>query len=291
MGFRVCFLWLLFSVCCTGLFAQKIKIVEGTYTYYAPSTMSLQQAEQEALRCAQIEALANEFGTLVAQSSLSVTTSGYGWGDKFYQEGASLVKGEWIETLGEPQFERGFYDNGLFVKCTVKGKAREIVSAKYDLDVKTLRNIPELNFQSNEFKKGDKIYLALKSSVDGCLAVFLHDKTNDDVLSLLPYKHDDMNVVRVEKDVCYTFFSKKKNRLGLRFNKEFVLGCEREQEVNVLYVVFSKNEFEKPLMDEDGAKNSLKTLAFDDFNSWLAKSIARDKDMQVEKRTIMIFKQ
>ena len=267
-----------------GLFAQKVKIVEAEYTFIVPESMSIKQAEQEALRRAQIEAIANEFGTLLSQNTMSIASDR---GEDFYQEGVGLVKGEWIETIGEPKFERGFYGDDMFVKCTIKGKAREIKTSKVDLDIKVLCNGTEEKFENTDFKSGDKIYLHFKSPEDGYLSVYLYDTVGDVVTCLLPYKRDNLSVVKVEQDVEYVFFSKRYNKLGL-YAAEYVMGCENERDMNTLYVVYSKNEFSKPTLNDSGDRAALKHLTFDKFNSWLTKSQLQDKDMQVEKKIISI---
>ena len=58
--------------------------------------MSMQQAEQEAIRRAQINALASAFGRIIVENTTSIQTE---QDELFYQEGNSHVKGEWIETI------------------------------------------------------------------------------------------------------------------------------------------------------------------------------------------------
>ena len=261
--------------------------MSGTYVYYVPETMTMQQAKQEALRRAQIEALAKEFGTSVSQST-SVQSSDES--ESFYQEAASLVKGEWIETIGEPVYERGFQGDDVYIKCTVAGKAREIKTSRVELDVKVLRNGTEERYEATDFIDGDKIYLHFNSPADGFLAIFLHDVQHDVVSCLLPYKRDDISVVKVKGDEDYVFFSKRMNTLGLN-TQEYIMGCGDERELSTLYIVFSRNEFVKPSLSDTKQRSVLKHLTFDDFNSWLSKMQARDKDIQVEKRIISISKQ
>lgn len=269
---------------CNVAFDQKVKVVKGSYTYFVPETMTMQQAKQEALRRAQIEALAAEFGMTMSQSSSTVSSDE---AEAFYQEGESLVKGEWIETIGEPEFERGFMGDDVYIKCTVKGRAREIKKSKAELDVKVLRNGVEVHCEGRDFINGDKIYLYFNSPIDGYVAVFLHDVENDVVSCLLPYKRDRLPAVKVEGDKDYVFFSKRMNTLGLNA-QEYVMGCGEEREMNTLYVVFSKNEFVKPSLEDAQQKTVLKHLTFKDFNSWLSKTQIHDKDIVVEKMIISI---
>lgn len=285
MRLRV-FVFLLVCGSCLAAFAQKTKVVEGEYTFYVPPTMSLVQAESEALKRAQIEALANEYGTIIQQSSMTMTLDR---GEEFYQEGVGLVKGEWIETIDAPYFERGFHNNEMFVKCRVKGRAREIKSDRAELEIHILRNEPDDRSETSEFHNGDNIYLHFESPVDGYLAVFLYDSKNDVVNCLLPYRRDKVSVVKVESDRPYFFFSKEKSVQGLR-TEEYSMGANDELETNVVYIVFSKNEFVKPTLSFEGGRTVLKQITFEKFNQWLNKLLAQDADAQVEKRMVSIYR-
>ena len=54
------YFFLLFTI---PVFSQKMKTVEGEYTYHAPENVSLEEARRTALDRAKIQALADEFGT------------------------------------------------------------------------------------------------------------------------------------------------------------------------------------------------------------------------------------
>lgn len=284
MEMRLKYLLFLFLFPFTSLFAQRVVTVEGTSEYIVPETVSLKEAKEKALYNAQVQAMADEFGTVISRRSLHVIKKQQG---NFYIEGDGTVKGEWIETIGTPDFECGFSNGELYVRCTVKGKARKLKTAKADLEVDILRNgfAPEMS--STDFKSGDKIYLKFKSPVDGYVAVYLHDSENDEVMSLLPYKRDNISALKIDADENYIFFSKRHNSCGLNV-QEYILGCENGVDVNTLYVVFSTNEFAKPSLSAEDAKSALNHLNFEKFNTWIAKSQTYDSNMQVEKHVISI---
>ena len=122
----------IFSLLLSSLtvFAQKMKTVEGEYTYHAPENVTMEQAKRTALDRAMIQALADEFGTIVSQSNATRVENKNGQTDiDFLSIGGSEVKGEWIETIGEPQYNIRYEGDMLIVSVKVKGKAREIVSA------------------------------------------------------------------------------------------------------------------------------------------------------------------
>ena len=286
MNIRFKFLLLLSFFSITSLFAQKIVTVEGEYMYLVPETVSLKEAKETALSRAQEQAMADEFGTVISRRSLYVSDSKE---DDFYIEGDATVKGEWIETIGTPVYECGFHNDELYVRCTVKGKARELKVAKVELEIDILRNGFAPEMCSTDFKLGDKIFLKFKSPVDGYVAVYLHDNANDEVMSLLPYKKDRIPALKINADENYMFFSKRHNSYGL-YVQEYTLGCESEHDANTLYVVFSTQEFTKPLLSVEDAKSALNHLNIEKFNSWIAKSQTYDSNMQVEKYVISISK-
>lgn len=52
--------------------AQRIEKVHIEYTYHAPENISLEEAKRIALERAKIQAIADEFGTIVSQSNILI---------------------------------------------------------------------------------------------------------------------------------------------------------------------------------------------------------------------------
>ena len=96
---RVVLVFLLVLAPLLPAFAQKVKTVECEYVYHAPENMTLENAKRTALERAQIQAIANEFGTVVSQTNI---TNLSGSGVDFQAIGMSEVKGEWIEDIDKP---------------------------------------------------------------------------------------------------------------------------------------------------------------------------------------------
>lgn len=161
------FFILIFS---TTAFAQKVKNVCGEYTFYAPENVSLSEAKRIALERAKLQALADEFGTVISQVNTSVVKDDNGKADShFFSLSGTEVKGEWIEDKGEPKYT---YDtdkeNGtLVVTCSICGKAREIISAQIEFMAKVLRNGVEVQNESEIFRSGDDMFLSFQSPTDG----------------------------------------------------------------------------------------------------------------------------
>lgn len=281
-------LWSLNSFC------QEVKTVKGEDIYYAPENVSIEQAKKTALQRAKIKALADEFGTIVAQSSSTLINNKNGDSSINYSSlGGSDVKGEWIETIGNPKYTI-FYEEGmLVVSCKVEGKAREIVGAQIDFDAKILRNGIEDKHESDDFKNNDDLYMSFKSPTDGHIAIYLIDNS-ENAYCILPYKSDSDGKVKIKANKKYIFFNAEMSEP--LFHKsmvdEYILKCHEDSETNYIYIVFSPNSFikandNKSVISKDGQELP-RVLPLNDFRKWLAKNRLRDKDMQVDIRPITI---
>ena len=112
-----------------SVFSQKIKTVEGEYTYVVPENVDLEKAKHIALDRVKIQLIADEFGTTVSQSnSTFVKNSKERSNVNFSSIGGSDVRGEWLETIVQPKFKTEVCGEQLIVKVWIKGKIREIIS-------------------------------------------------------------------------------------------------------------------------------------------------------------------
>lgn len=261
------------------VFSQKLKTVEGEYTYHAPENVTMEQAKRTALDRAMIQALADEFGTIVSQSNATRVENKNGQTDiDFLSIGGSEVKGEWIETLGEPQYNIRYEGDMLIVSVKVKGKAREIVSAGIDFQAKVLRNGTDDKFESDQFRNGDDMFLSFISPVSGYLAVYLVDADNQ-AYCLLPYRNQSDGIYPVKANQRYLFFNVKEAPQNERsYVDEYVMTCSRLSEQNHIYVIFSPNQFVKAT-DKSSDERLPRELNYDDFQKWLVKCRKHDKDM------------
>lgn len=271
---------LLLSVLFTlPVFSQKMKTVEGEYTYHAPENITLEEAKRIALDRAKIQALADAFGTIVSQTNATHVQNRNGSSDiDFLSIGGSEVKGEWIETVGEPQYDISYEQGILVVKVSVKGKAREIVSAQIDIKAKVLRNGTEDKFESDEFRDGDDLYLSFVSPVSGYLAVYLVD-AEQKAYCLLPYRSQTDGIYKVEANRRYLFFNIKEAPPQERqYVDEYVMTTPRATEQNTLYLIFSPKLFTKATdchIDEVLPRE----LDFEDFQKWMTKHRKHDDKM------------
>ena len=126
-------LFILFQFFFLTCLAQKVKTVVGEVLYYPPENLTIEQAKNMAFQRAQIKALADEFGTIVALNTSTIITNINEESSINYSSlSNSDVGGEWIETVGEPEYKISYEEGVLVVACRVKGKAREIVNNQID---------------------------------------------------------------------------------------------------------------------------------------------------------------
>lgn len=256
---------LMFLGVATTSYAQRTRKVHGEYIYHAPENVSLEQAKKTALSRAQIQALGDEFGTMVAQhnATLMNNTNGSTQTD-FTSLSSSDVKGEWLETISEPKYEISYEQGMLIVKCAVSGKARELVATQNSFVAKILRNGTEDRFESDNFKSGDDLYLSYQSSTKGYVAVYLIDDSKN-AYCLLPYQSSQDGKVRVDANTRYVFFNSKTATPLFQPADvdEYNMTCEKAAETNYIYVISSPNPFIKAI---DNAVAGLpRELKYEDF--------------------------
>ena len=202
---------------------------------------------------------------------------------------SSDVKGEWLETIGEPKYEISYEQGMLVVKCSVTGKARAIVAKQNNYVATILCNGIEDRNEGENFKSGDDLYLAYQSATKGYLAVYLIDD-NKNAYCLLPYQSSKDGKVEVDANTRYVFFNQKTAQPLFNSSDvdEYTMTCDKASETNYIYIISSPNPFIKAI---DNAVEGLpRELKYDDFQKWLSKNRTADKDMQVEIKTIVVKK-
>ncbi len=287
LRFLITFTLFLFAL---PLLAQRTEKVRAEYTYHAPENISLEEAKRIALDRAKVQAIADEFGTIVSQSNTTLVKNSNGESSTdFFSLGGSEVKGEWIETIGQPEYEISYEQGMLVVKAIVTGRVREIVSAQIDIRAEVLCNGTGLKFARTDFKNGDDLYLYFQSPVDGYLAVYLLDEVSQMVYCLLPYKSSSEAVTPIEHDKPYIFFSTEHAGDKAHLVDEYTMTCNNPVERNTIYVVFSPNEFAKA--NSNNVDELLpQELSFEEFQKWLAKGRRQDTKMNIWKESITISK-
>ncbi|WP_308395726.1 DUF4384 domain-containing protein [Prevotella sp.] len=282
-----CFICIVFSICC---FSQKIKTVDGEYTYIVPENVNLDKAKYIALERLKIQLIEEEFGSTVSQSNSTLVKNSNGKSDvDFVSIGGSEVNGEWIETIGTPRYNIYYEKDMLVVSVKAKGRIREIISTAVDVKSLVLRNGIEDRFESDTFKSGDDLYISFQSPTNGYLVVYLVD-TDQRAFCLLPYQNMKEGSFNVEANKRYVLFSTQTASSELKpYVDEYTMTCTHDQEINQLYVIFSTSPFVKAI-DDKLEKELPRELSNEDFQKWLAKYRTRDTNMVVKKTTITIRK-
>lgn len=282
-----CFICIVFSICC---FSQKIKTVDGEYTYVVPENVNLDKAKYIALERLKIQLIEEEFGSTVSQSNSTLVKNSNGKSDvDFVSIGGSEVNGEWIETIGTPKYNIYYEKEMLVVSVKAKGRIREIISTAVDVKSLVLRNGIEDRFESDTFKSGDDLYISFQSPTNGYLVVYLVD-TEQRAFCLLPYQNMKEGSFNIEANKRYVLFSTQTASSEIKpYVDEYTMTCTHDQEINQLYVIFSTSPFVKAI-DDKLEKELPRELSNEDFQKWLAKYRTRDTNMVVKKKTITIRK-
>lgn len=268
--------------------AQKMRTVSGDYTYYAPSDVTLDQARQTALLRAKQQLIAETFGTVMqVNSSTSVSNSDGVSSINYMSAGASEVKGEWVETIGEPRYDIRYEQQMLVVTVSVKGRVREMLGARVGFRVSVLKNGTESKFEADEFRDGDDLFLSFRSPDDGYLMIYLYDGAQE-VCRLLPYAGQKTDFQRIEAGKRYIFFSSGDADYGIPSSSidEYVMTCRGKSEINRIYVIFSPEPFLGA--PADGSDSGI--IGYPSFQKWVADSRVRDGKIQIDIKDILIRK-
>ena len=271
-----------------ALFAQRTEKVRVEYTFHAPENISLEEAKRIALERAKIQAIADEFGTVVSQSNTTLVSNRNGESSTDFSSLAeSEVKGEWIETIGQPEFIISYEQGMLVVRAIVTGRIREIKSAQIDLKAELLCNGTDLRFARTDFNNGDDLFLYFQSPVNGYLTVYLLDEVTQMVYCLLPYKSSSESIALVKKDTPYVFFSAKHAGDNAQLVDEYTMTCSRPIERNILYIIFSPNEYIKA-NSNDVDEMLPKELSFREFHKWQSSRSGKDKESVCISKVITV---
>ncbi len=261
----------------------KTKHVTVEYEYVAGHNINPAQAKQIALQRAQIQAIADEFGTIISNTTTTHIENIQDGDDarsnvQVVSLGLSDVRGEWIRTLGEVQYSIA-YDNdlGMIVRVKASGEIRERISAEIELKTLILRNGTTERYQDNSFITGDDLYLLFQAPTNGYLAVYLTD--SEHAYCLLPYQYQTESAMPIEKNKGYIFFSVDQAPQTMKsIVDEYHLTCGSEVEINRIYILFSPQTFTKAI-DEFGEDILPRHLSVNDFHKWLGKVRAYDTQM------------
>ena len=274
----------------------KVKTVNVEFNYQIHPRESLEEARLNAIQQAKLKGIEDVFGTALSQTNFSnISNSNSGSEERFNSFAESDVNGEWIETLSE---EVNFVPQGglTFYNVNLKGKVRELISNRIDLDWALMANGTDPlkdKLRNDTFTVGDYMYVYFMSPVDGYLAIYISDCDEEQMVQcLVPYRGVNEGSMKIDANKPYVLFSREHADESIR-NKvgRIKVNSHNPIDYNRLVVLFSPNEFTKTIDNDapssiitDTYGNEIHTLPrqldFNTFQKWLAKTRLKDPDMQ-----------
>jgi hypothetical protein len=298
--------------------SQQVKTVTGEAQVEFSRDKSRVETEQKARERAEINAIEKAFGTVIVQGN-STYISNLQTGQKvetntvFNTIANTSVKGEVIQVLKErftdiqgTRIIDDVKESVTEIKCEIEVKVKEIVTPPVQFTTFPLSCLDE-KCRTTSFKDKDKLYFFFSSPMSGYLTIYFDDKS--DTYCLYPYSSMPAEFeggVPVTADKKYFLFSNKPE-YNYFPGKNIVpdiyeLDTKSAQDMNRIFVIFSKNQMNKPsLKDETGKlldKKYLeqdyslpKSLPSESFQKWLNSYRSSGKsDVQVEIIDITISK-
>ena len=279
------------------LYGQKTVTVSGSAQIEVSEDKSIREIKDRAKQMATIDALERAFGRVVIQGN-STYISNVQTGEKvetntvFNTIANTSVKGEVVEVLDEK------YSNveGVTIidgkktpvtemRCDIEIKAREMVTPPVEFLSYPLACTRE-NCKTTSFKNEDDLYMFFSTPSSGYLSIFLDDKS--DTYCLFPYSSmpsefeggvpvvADKKYILFTRDPAFNYFP------GVNYQAdEYQLSSNSSQEMNRLFVIFSKLPLNKPFLE--GVKDIAngyklpRQLKSEDFQRWLNKYRSLDK--------------
>lgn len=266
--------------------AQEMKKVTGTYKYYVPENISLEEAKRIAINRAKIAAISDAFGTVVTQNNTTIISNENGKSDnRFLSIGGSEVKGEWIETTMDPVFDISYQQGMLIICVKLEGVIRELVKEQVSFSAKILRNGTTDKFESDNFRNGDDMYLLFSAPTDGYLVAYMYDETSKNAICLLPYTGNTTGYHKIKGGEEYLFFKQRENGKNV---DEYTLTTSGEYpEFDTIYLFFSRQPIymvdNNIMTDETG----MRSVSFQAFMKWLI-AMRKKTYVSVMEKTITI---
>lgn len=299
--------------------AQKFVRTTGEAQIELTKDKSRLDTEKKARELATINALEKAFGRVVIQGNTTYLTN-LNTGEKavtksvFNMIANTSVKGEVVEVLEESFMDiPGYkYINGVKtkvteIKCEITIKAVELKTPTIEFNSFPLGCL-NIDCKKTSFKDNDDFYFYFSSPISGYISIFLDDREYSYRLipySDMPAKYESGMPVKADKEYFlftdnpgFDYFEEEEN-----FVDTYQLYSEALEDMNRIFVIFSKEPLNKPRLQKDIDKEVLsdkeikegyeipKSLRSEDFQRWLNKNRSyAGEDMQVDIIDISISK-
>jgi len=279
----------------TTLVAQKIVNARGEAQVRVERNKTEAETRELAEQQAMINAIENAFGLYTEQQFDMTIKNGL---TTYNTIGTTKVKGDWIETT-DIDFSENLHTETIqgeriqvkYITCNVEGRVRQTLP-RAGLAYQVL-NSPNLLSRTTSFRHEEQLYVYFKSPVSGYLSIFLEDE--EAVYRLLPYMNMSdqyQSGVAIKGDTDYLFFSPGDNAFpGNAVDEPRLLSLKQEVEYNYIYLVFSEDEFVKPLLDGSTIVEGRiipKQLSSKKFQQWLVNNRITSDRFQAIKVKISI---
>ncbi|MEM1137179.1 MAG: hypothetical protein AAGI07_15175 [Bacteroidota bacterium] len=288
----------------------KLFNVAGSAEIRMEEANCIGEAKQKVIDAARIDALEKTFGRVVVQGTNTYIENIQN-GDRVQTNtqmntiGNSMVKGEIVEmeinklewVLRNKNNPTGI-SNELWLLCEITGKAREVTEAETAFEIIPMNCINNGNCQTTRFKNRDRIYFNFRSPVSGYLSIFMEDNEDGMVYRLFPYSKMQgkmENAVSVQSDVEYILFSENHHKnyfpdLSRSIVDPIVAYTTKDQLFNRIFIVFSEEEYKKPILEVNQQAGGIKTIDPERFFKWISQN-ERNPKFQVSNLDITISNQ
>ena len=291
-------------------YSQNLVKTKGVAQLELTDDKSRLEVVNKVREMATIDALEKAFGRVIVQGNTTYITN--------LQTGQEVLSNTVFSTIantsvkGEVQrvIDEKFTDIEAYktlegkkkkyieIRCDIEIMAREIATPKINF-VSFPMACTDVNCKTTAFRNNDNFFLYFSSPTSGYISVYLDERT--ETMCLYPYGTMPAAFeggVPVEADKKYILFSDKPEFdyfKGTEFFRDtYQLYANNAQDLNRIFIVFSKTPLNKPSLSEvrETADNYKlpKSLPSEDFQRWLNSYRSGKDNVQVEIIDITITK-
>ena len=285
---------LVLFVSCLSM-GQELKKVSAEYSMILSRTATMEQTEAACIEQARLKAIGDEFGYVVAETTISNVSDQNGKvSDNFSVLTKTSVKGEWIKDTSPAQITWGCAGDEYQVTVKVQGEIRAIrKEGQTSLNFFSCSPF-DVNTEKYFFKNNELLNCVLTSSQKGFISIYYLDYSSNEAIRLLPtasYNH--LDGVEINADTKYVLFNKSyysqfKEMTGVT---DLTLGLPegKKQVVDEIVVIYSPELFAKPILTKDKNSNSLPALKIEAFEKWKTELVSRNAKVVTKSITLTVI--